>query len=73
MILLIVIADIVEYKINNMTYKRQQKAFELALWYCRAYGLNWKLHIRPVIENKEIIGYYVLDETKSTTVKTIYL
>ena len=24
-------------------------------------------------ENKEIIGYYVLDETKSTTVKTIYL
>jgi hypothetical protein len=63
---------VVKNRITNRI-KRQQKAFELALWYCRAYGLNWKLHIRPVIENKEIIGYYVLDETKSTTVKTIYL
>lgn len=31
--------------------QRQQKAFELALWYCRAFGLNWKSHIRPVIGN----------------------
>jgi len=62
----------VKNRITNRI-QRQQKAFELALWYCRAFGLNWKSHIRPVIENKEIVGYYVLDETKSTTVQTIYL
>ena len=62
----------VKNRITNRI-QRQQKAFELALWYCRVYGLNWRLHIIPVIENKEIVGYYVLDETKSTTVKVVYL
>lgn len=52
---------------------RQQKAFAEALWHCRAWGLNWRTHIEPKIENKEITGYYVLDETRSTTVATVII
>ena len=50
---------------------RQQKAFEEALWHCRAWGLNWRTNIEPRIEHNEITGYYVLDETRSTTVATV--
>lgn len=53
--------------------KRQQEAFRQALWYCRILGLDWKNHIEPKIEKNEIVGYYVLDETRSTTVKIILL
>lgn len=52
---------------------RQQKAFAEALWYCRAWGLDWRTHIEPKIESKEITGYYVLDETRSTTVATVQI
>ena len=52
---------------------RQQKAFEEVLWHCRAWGLNWRTSIEPKIEQKEIIGYYVLDETRSTTVATVMI
>lgn len=47
------------------------EAFNEALEYCRIYGLNWKEHVKPMIENKEIKGYYVIDETGSTTVARI--
>lgn len=52
---------------------RQQKAFAEALWHCRAWGLDWRTHIEPKIENKEITGYYVLDETRSATVATVII
>ena len=52
---------------------RQSEAFETALAYCNTYGLDWKEHIYPKIDDKEIIGFYVLDETKSTTVATVML
>ena len=52
---------------------RQSKAFDTAMMYCRVYGLNWREHIVPKKENNEIIGFYVLDETKSTTVATVML
>ena len=53
--------------------ERQQRAFAEALWHCRAWGLNWRTNIEPKIENKEITGYYVLDETRSTTVATVQI
>ena len=46
-------------------------AFVEALDYCRLYGLNWRDHIIPKRDNGKIVGYYVLDETKSTTVATV--
>lgn len=52
---------------------RQTRAFAEALWHCRAWGLNWRINIKPKIENKEITGYYVLDETRSTTVATVQI
>jgi hypothetical protein len=53
--------------------KRQDEAFREALWCCRLYGLNWRNHVIPKIEKKEITGYYVLDETRSTAIKTIMM
>lgn len=52
---------------------RQSEAFNEALDYCKIFGLDWKKHIEPKVEKKEITGYYILDETRSTAVKTIYL
>lgn len=52
---------------------RQSKAFKNALDYCRIYGLYWRTNIQPIIEKNEIIGYYVIDETFSTTVVTIMI
>lgn len=52
---------------------RQQKAFAEALRCCRAWGLNWRTNIEPRVEGNEITGYHILDETRSTTVKTITL
>lgn len=52
---------------------RQQKAFAEALWYCHAWGLNWKTNIEPKVEKREIVAYYVLDETRSTTVAIVEL
>jgi len=53
--------------------ERQSKAFDKALGYCRIFGLDFKENVITKINNKEIIGYYVLDETKSTTVATVML
>lgn len=58
--------------INNRI-ARQSKAFKDALAYCRMYGLDWHTNIQPMIENGEIIGYYVIDETFSTAVKTVMI
>lgn len=52
---------------------RQSEAFREALWYCRHFGLDWKKHIEPKVERSEIIGYYVIDSTRSTAVKTILM
>ncbi len=46
-------------------------AFLEALEYCRIYGLDWKEHVKPMIKNKQLKGYYVIDETGSTTVARI--
>ena len=53
--------------------ERQGLAYNEALEYCRIYGLDHKENIVPKINNNEISGYYVLDETLSTTVATINL
>lgn len=58
----------IENRIN-----RQQKAFKKALDLCRIYGVDWHTHIRPMVENKQIVGYWVIDETLSTAVKEIYI
>jgi len=60
------------FHINNRI-ARQSKAFKNALDYCRIYGLDWHTNIRPMIENQEIVGYYVIDETFSTTVATVMI
>ncbi len=57
----------------NNRIARQSEAFRNALDYCRIYGLDWHTNIKPMIENSEIIGYYVIDETFSTSVKTIMI
>ena len=54
---------------NNI--RGMSEAFNEALEYCRIYGLNWKEHIKPMIKNKQLKGYYVIDETGSTTVARI--
>lgn len=54
---------------------RQSEAFREALDYCRLFGLDWRRHIQPKTEKRngisEITGYYILDESMSTTLKTI--
>lgn len=56
---------------NIMTrIERQVRAFERALKWCRIYGFNWKTHIQPKIQKRQIVGYYILDEEFSTTVAT---
>ena len=47
------------------------KAFNEAIETCREHGLNWRTNIQPIIKKKVIKGYYVLDETRSTAIKTI--
>ena len=34
-------------------------------------GLNWRRHVQPIFKNGQIAGYYVIDETFSTTIKKI--
>lgn len=46
-------------------------AFVEALEICRLHGLDWKEHVMPKYENRKIVGYYVLDETRSTTITTV--
>lgn len=42
-----------------------------ALQYCRIYGLRWKKHILPKKDNGRLVGFYILDETMTTTVATV--
>jgi len=53
--------------------ERQSKAFKKALDYCRLYGLDWHTNIHPMIKNKEFIGYWIIDETFSTTVAEVMI
>ena len=44
-----------------------------ALQYCRIYGLSWKSHILPKKENGNLVGFFILDETLTTTVATVMI
>ena len=52
---------------------RQSEAFKAALGYCKIFGLDWRRHIEPKINDREIVGYFVTDETYTTTVATVML
>lgn len=51
--------------------ERQSDAFKEALEVCYLHGLNWKEHIMLKTFKYTTIGYYILDETKSTVIETI--
>ena len=55
------------------TMKEVRIAFMEALDIARLHGLNWREHVVPKFDNKILSGYYILDETKSTTIKTIMI
>lgn len=52
---------------------RQKVAFNEALEVCRLHGLDWRNHIETIIKENAVVGYYVIDETFSTTVARIEL
>lgn len=52
-------------------FDKIRDSFNEATEYCELCGLNWREHMYPLFKNGMVAGYYVLDETKSTTVKTI--
>ena len=54
-----------------MNFDKIRDAFNEGVEYCHLYGLDWRQNMRPFFENGTIAGYYVIDETGSTTVKTI--
>lgn len=51
--------------------EKQSDAFKEALEVCYLYGLNWKEHIMLKTFKNTTIGYYILDETKSTVIETV--
>lgn len=51
-------------------FDQTKEAFNKATEYCYLYGLNWREYIRPFFKNGIVVGYHVLDETKSTAIKT---
>ena len=55
------------------TMEEVRVAFIKALDIARLNGLNWRDHVRPKFDNDKLSGYYVLDETKSTTIKIIMI
>ncbi len=55
------------------TMEEVRVAFIEALDIARLHGLSWKEHVVPKFDNKILSGYYILDETKSTTIKTIMI
>lgn len=55
------------------TMEEVRVAFIEALDVARLNGLNWRDYVRPKFENDILVGYYVLDETKSTTIRTIMI
>ena len=48
-------------------------AFIEALEVAKDHGLNWRNHVKPKFENDILAGYYILDETFSTTVKIVMI
>ncbi len=54
-----------------MNFDKIRDAFNEGVEYAYLYGLDWREHMQPFFENGCIAGYYVLDSTFSTTVKTI--
>ena len=48
-----------------------RNAFIEALEYCEIYGLDWKTNVKPIFKDGWLKGYYVIDETFSTTVARI--
>lgn len=55
------------------TLEEVRVAFIEALDIARLNGLNWRDYVRPKFENDRLVGYYILDETKSTTIKTVMI
>lgn len=55
-------------KKKHFTYNLDdvKRCFEDALWYCTHIGVDWREHIQPMVRDKMMVGYFVLDETKST-------
>ena len=53
------------------TFEEIGQAFTEAMEWCKDYGLNWRKHVQPIIEKGQVQGYHVIDETFSTTIKTI--
>ena len=62
-----------EKNILPYTLEEVRVAFIEALDIARLNGLNWRDYVRPKFENDRLVGYYVLDETKSTTIKTVMI
>ena len=62
-----------EKNILTYTLEEVRVAFIEALDIARLHGLNWRDYVRPKFENDRLVGYYVLDETKSTTIKTVMI
>ena len=62
-----------EKNILPYTLEEVRVAFIEALDIARLHGLNWRDYVRPKFENDRLVGYYVLDETKSTTIKTVMI
>lgn len=56
---------------NNL--ESQAVAFRKALEVCRINGFDFHQNVIPMKENNKIIGYYVLDETNSTSVASILI
>jgi len=59
-------------KIENRI-QRQSKAFKKSLDYCKLYGVNWRTNIQPMIKNNQMIGYWIIDDTFSTTVAEVLI
>ncbi|MDD2475839.1 MAG: hypothetical protein PHI32_08005 [Dysgonamonadaceae bacterium] len=62
-----------EKNILPYTMEEVRVAFIEALEIARLNGLNWRDYVRPKFENDRLVGYYVLDETKSTTIRTVMI
>ena len=54
-----------------MTLNGITKAFNEGVEYANLYGLDWRKHMRPLMENGWLKGYYIMDESFSTVIKTV--
>lgn len=58
-------------KNKDMTLEGITKAFNEGVEYTHLYGLDWRKHMRPLMENGWLKGYYIMDESFSTVIKTV--